>query len=1008
MPASNDNQMRTATGAPVADRDVPPDRHKVVPSVDDLKRVRLTRDVNLQELDGPEDLDKVKDSPATRSRLPSVSWPASDADAPDFAHLEPEGREPKIGDPEFDIGPEELELLARANGFEPTGYDDRFVFAFRGAEIVGKNMVESVDRVRLKEVRPNHADFRCTIGYYSRRTKKLSAFRASTVPNVEYMTNYYKKKNDIGDYTSTEANMLPTGCYIYRVGGHSSNKIYPALRMTNPENLADDGEVTTLRTFNDLTFKADDLWDKTKPYDNIHCAYWDDKFSSAGCQVIQGADGEGPWGRFQSVLKALRPNTRLDYMLLTGREASIASYLRSKGQDGNAEIVTRYLGRMRHGTYGEAVKRLQKRLGTAETGYFGPKTKLVLTEFQKKNNLRADGIYAPALEARLGWDVMKPAPPAAPVAPPAPVAAAPVTPAPSPVVPQPMPAPALATSPVPAAATATAVAAAAAVAPPAPPSVPPPPEMGVAPSPPPPTPPAPPPPVMATPVPLPAAPPPPPMAPPAPVAAAPQPVPQPSPVPRPDPVAAPAPVASPAPPAQPAAPLPPLQPIVVPAGAVPQFTPELLRRFAPRALPQYTEAMLKGNDLLTRYGINQTPHRFCHFLGQIGNECGRLTILEENMNYTSASRIQAIWPSRFPTLDAAEPFVRNPQGLAEKVYNGRLGNDRPGDGWLFRGRGLVQITGRGSYREMGRKLGIPLEENPDLACDPEHALKIACETWMSKQLAGERDMNRLADVNKLEAMTYRINGGYTNIGDRQAAFEQAWKIWGTGEAPKSALESDVLDRGDRGDRVDHLNDRLDDLGLFAGITDKRPQQVYSISTYKALRNFQQAQGLTQTGVCTADTWLALDKPLKRGAPPARDVRRGPAGPAEPSRTEEGLERARQRVRAIRSWAIFLTLAALAFAILYTFALITPGRLGDSSLWMPYVFAGLVALGALVTWSWSRTIESSDLEGAIAREKATTATRSASAPAATRSNPGMPRPSDEEPVRRGVNLDPIDH
>ena len=487
----------------------------------------------------------------------------------------------------------------------------------------------------------------------------------------------------------------------------------------------------------------------------------------------------------------------------------------------------------------------------------------------------------------------------------------------------------------------------------------------------------------------------------------PAPVQQPAPVPRPEPIASPAPPPPAATPqAQPQ--LPPLQPIVVPDSAVPKFSPELLRRFAPRALPQYTETLLRGNELLTRYGINQTPHRFCHFLGQIGNECGRLTILEENMNYTSASRIQAVWPSRFPTLASAQEFARNPQGLAEKVYNGRLGNDRPGDGWLFRGRGLVQITGRGGYREMGRKLGIPLEENPDLACDPEHALKIACETWMAKQLAGERDMNRLADVNKLEAMTYRINGGYTNIGDRQSAFEQAWRIWGAGEPPKSPLEPGVLDRGDRGDRVDILNDKLDDLGLFQGITDKRPQQVFSISTYKALRNFQQAQGLTQTGVCSGETWTALEAPAQRRAPPTRDARRGPPEPAEPSRTGESLERARQRVRAIRSWSIFLALAALAFAILYTFALVTPGRLGDSSLWMPYVFAGLVAIGALVTWSWSRTIETTDLDGAIAREKAAAATRGAMAPlpAPTRSAAGPPRASEEEPVRLGVNLDAV--
>lgn len=88
----------------------------------------------------------------------------------------------------------------------------------------------------------------------------------------------------------------------------------------------------------------------------------------------------------------------------------------------------------------------------------------------------------------------------------------------------------------------------------------------------------------------------------------------------------------------------------------------------------------------------------------------------ENLNYTSVARIRAVWPSRFPTDESAQPFVRNPPGLAKTVYNGRLGN-RPDsvDGWVFRGRGLVHITGRGNYRRMGERIGVDLENDPDVA-----------------------------------------------------------------------------------------------------------------------------------------------------------------------------------------------------------------------------------------------------------------------------------------------------
>jgi putative chitinase len=88
---------------------------------------------------------------------------------------------------------------------------------------------------------------------------------------------------------------------------------------------------------------------------------------------------------------------------------------------------------------------------------------------------------------------------------------------------------------------------------------------------------------------------------------------------------------------------------------------------------------------------------------------GAFEPVEENLNYTTAARLRAVWPKRFKSDAAAKPYVRNPQALAEKVYGGRedLGNTEPGDGWLFRGRNLPQLTGRGRYRVFG------FEKNPD-------------------------------------------------------------------------------------------------------------------------------------------------------------------------------------------------------------------------------------------------------------------------------------------------------
>lgn len=103
----------------------------------------------------------------------------------------------------------------------------------------------------------------------------------------------------------------------------------------------------------------------------------------------------------------------------------------------------------------------------------------------------------------------------------------------------------------------------------------------------------------------------------------------------------------------------------------------------------------------------------------------RMQPVTENLNYTSAARIRAVWPSRFPTEASAAPFVRNPQGLANQVYNGRMGN-RPGsnDGWTYRGRGHVQLTGRDNYIRAGLEVGADLVANPDLALRTDLSARI--------------------------------------------------------------------------------------------------------------------------------------------------------------------------------------------------------------------------------------------------------------------------------------------
>ena len=111
----------------------------------------------------------------------------------------------------------------------------------------------------------------------------------------------------------------------------------------------------------------------------------------------------------------------------------------------------------------------------------------------------------------------------------------------------------------------------------------------------------------------------------------------------------------------------------------------------------------EGQAELASFHISDNPMRLCHFMAQIGHECGGFTIKRESLNYTTTARLRAVWPSRFPDDASARPYVRNEEKLAEKVYGGRLGNVKKGDGFRYRGRGFVQITGRESYREMGQQ-----------------------------------------------------------------------------------------------------------------------------------------------------------------------------------------------------------------------------------------------------------------------------------------------------------------
>lgn len=181
-----------------------------------------------------------------------------------------------------------------------------------------------------------------------------------------------------------------------------------------------------------------------------------------------------------------------------------------------------------------------------------------------------------------------------------------------------------------------------------------------------------------------------------------------------------------------------------------------------------------------RRGIH-AGRRAAAFAATIGHESAGGTRLVEGMGY-SAKRIMETWPKRFPTLAAAQPFAWDPTdpdrediALANHVYGGRMGNERDGtadnDGWDYRGRGLIQITGRDGYSVAADALGLPLVQQPDLAAQPNVAAEVAAWTW-----AAWKGCNPLADAGDVEGWRRRINGGLIGLDDVRKRYEAALRV----------------------------------------------------------------------------------------------------------------------------------------------------------------------------------------------------------------------------------------
>ena len=183
--------------------------------------------------------------------------------------------------------------------------------------------------------------------------------------------------------------------------------------------------------------------------------------------------------------------------------------------------------------------------------------------------------------------------------------------------------------------------------------------------------------------------------------------------------------------------------------------------------PVWVDAL---NETFERFDIS-TPVRQAAFIGQCGHECANFRILEENLNYR-AETLMKLWKSRFPTIEIANEYARNPKKIANKVYSSRMGNrdEASGDGYRFRGRGCIQLTGHANYFHAGQACGEDFVMQPDLVATPRYAAMTAGWFWNTHKL------NQYADSKDYKTLTKKINGGFIGLEDRIKHINEALEV----------------------------------------------------------------------------------------------------------------------------------------------------------------------------------------------------------------------------------------
>jgi putative chitinase len=250
------------------------------------------------------------------------------------------------------------------------------------------------------------------------------------------------------------------------------------------------------------------------------------------------------------------------------------------------------------------------------------------------------------------------------------------------------------------------------------------------------------------------------------------------------------------------------------------------------------------NEVFPKYEIN-TNRRIAAFLAQCGHESGGWRVFSENLNY-SAKALDAVFGKYFVRAGVdANDYARQPEKIANRVYADRMGNrdEDSGDGWWYRGRGPIQLTGYNNYDMFAQDMDIDgLHDNPDMVSeDKEIALMSAIWFW------NKNGLNRYSDSGDIKTQTKRINGGYNGLEDRIHHWEMCLAALGEDVDHQDAEVDDedfdideigVLRRGSRGEGVQLMQEAL---GIGA-------DGIFGPGTERALKEWQAANGLVADGI----------------------------------------------------------------------------------------------------------------------------------------------------------------